>query len=300
MNFGSFVAPMLLSEKSEPFDDEDFIYEIKFDGIRATLHASSSGVKIYSRRGNDLTQVFPELQCIKKSVEGKVIFDGEIIAFENGVPSFSKLQRRTRLRDGKKIRVMSIEEPVAFVAFDCLYEGKDLRSLPLLLRKERLEKYVDTEEFVKAKFVSGQGRKLFSRIVKLGLEGIVAKRKDSLYMTGHRTEDWIKIKNFACDKFLIGGIVENKEKASLLLGEYRDGYLFFVGKVAIMRNTSLYGKVAKTKEMNKSPFVDYDENEARFIRPTISCEVVYIERTPSGHLRQPVLKKKGRDIVDEG
>ncbi len=292
MKFDSFVEPMLLSEQEEAFDDESYIFELKFDGIRATLHASPKGVRIFTRRGTEVTNQFPELQKIKEIVTSRVIFDGEIVSFENGKPSFAKLQRRNLLRDAKKIATMSEKEPVLFVAFDCLYAGRDLRKRPLLERKAVLDEYFESEEFAKTKYVRGNGKKLFARVQKQGLEGIVAKKVNSLYYTGVRTKDWIKIKNFKVESFVVGGYIENKEKVSLLLGEYRGRKLYFVGKVAMMRDVSLYKKLVAARIASKSPFIDYEEPEAKYVPSKYACEVVYIERTPSGHLRQPVFKRE--------
>ncbi len=292
MKFNTFVQPMLLSEQSSPFDDDDYIFEFKFDGIRATLHASPKVVHVFTRRGNEITHIFPELQEIANIVDDKVIFDGEIVSFEHGMPSFSKLQKRNLLKDKSKIESMCREEPVAFVAFDCLYDKKDLRKLPLLDRKKMLSKYPDTETFVKTKYVAGKGKDLFQQVVKMGLEGIVAKKKASIYETGIRTKDWIKIKNFKKEIFIVGGFVENAHKASLLLGEYRGKRFHFVGKVSVMRDSPLYKKLKRCKTRKKSPFIDYDEEKAFYIDRKYSCEVVFIERTPNGHLRQPVFQKE--------
>lgn len=292
MKFGSFIAPMLLSEQPTPFDDDEYLFELKFDGIRATLHASPQGVKIYTRRGNEVSKTFPELQNIKNIVKKKVIFDGEIVSFDKSMPSFSKLQRRNLLKDRAKIITMSTEEPVAFVSFDCLYEGKDLTKIPLEKRKDILEKYPDTEEFIKAKYSIGKGKKLFEKVVKTRMEGIVAKKKNSLYVMGTRTKEWIKIKNFRQEKFIIGGYSENKMKTSLLLGEWRGKKFHYVGKVSMMRDTVLYKKICSARTIKNSPFFDYEGVDCHYLPLKFSCSVVYIERTPNGHLRQPVFKKE--------
>lgn len=299
MKFSEFVPPMLLSERESPFDDGDYIFELKFDGIRAMLHASPREVKVYSRNGNEITQSFPELQCIKSIVSEKTIFDGEIVAFADGKPSFSKLQKRNLMKNSRKISVSSENEPVTFVVFDCIYEGKSLVNIPLIERKGFLEKYPDTDVFVKTKYIFKNGKRFFKNVAKLGLEGIVAKKSDSLYQVGIRTRDWIKIKNFRCESFLIGGYVVNKIRTSLLLGEYRGKDFFYVGKVSIERDNPLFKKLCSLRSVKVSPFCNHSEVDAHYVALEYSCEVSYIERTPGKNLRQPIFKreiKKGRSI----
>lgn len=283
---------MLLKEKSNPFDDEDSIFELKFDGIRATMHVSKNVFRIYTRRGVDVTLQFPELGSIKGLVKKKVIFDGEIVAFENGSPSFSKLSRRNRLKDGKKIREESKRNPVHFVAFDILYEDEPLVDLPLLDRKKILEKYPSRNVFMKTEYIEKEGIKLFSKVKEAGLEGIVAKKKDSTYEIGTRSCNWIKVKNFKKGVFFVGGWTDNKIKCSLLLGEYQNKKFVFVGKVSISRTSKLYRKLKEEKLRDKTPFGDYDERNIKYLSPKIRVEVSYMERTPGGNLRQPVFKRE--------
>lgn len=296
MKFGSFIPSMLLSEQAKPFDDDNYIFELKFDGIRANVHASSKGVRIFSRRGNEITDQYPELQSIKRLVSKNVIFDGEIVSFHNGKPSFSKLQKRNLSKNASKIARLAEEEPVVFVAFDCIYEAGTLCGKSLIDRKKVLAKYEDSDEFVKATYISSKGCRLFKKVVDMGLEGIVAKKKTSIYEPGIRTKEWIKIKNFIVEKFIIGGYVMNSEKVSLLLGEMREKGFYFVGKVSISKNCALYEKLKSFKKINKSPFADYTEDKAEYLPLKFACEISYIERTQGNILRQPVFK---REVIKE-
>ncbi len=282
---------MLLKEIPKPFDDKDFIYEIKFDGIRATIHVEPKKIKIFSRRGNDLTEIFPELKAICKLVKKKTIFDGEIVAFKDGLPSFSALQKRNLLKNKNHIQKMVDEIPVVFVTFDCLFEGSDLTNKPLLERKAILDKFEENDFFVKSTYISKNGKAFFQKAKARRLEGIVAKRKDSTYQPYTRSSDWLKIKNFQIETFYIGGYTDNKSKSSLLLGEYRNKEFCYVGKVALERRNELYDTIHKEKRCNSSPFIDFKEENCYYIRPKWTCQISYIERTESNHLRQPVLKK---------
>lgn len=282
-------SPMLLKEIDKPFNSNDYIFELKFDGIRAIIFASPKEVKIQSRNKQDMTVLFPELQVIKKLVKKNVIFDGEIVAFENNKPSFSKLQKRIHLKNKTIIKNTSLNDPITFVVFDILYENKDLTILPLETRKEYLNKYDDNDVFVKTKAIKKDGIKLFNSVKKLGLEGIVAKHIDSLYHINKRTDDFIKIKNIQRDEFIIGGYeIKKNDILSLSIGEYINNELHFVGKVSISKKVSIYNKI-KQQEKSKNYFCDFDE-DIYYIKPSISCHIAYLERTKNNHLRHPIFK----------
>ncbi|MDE5888963.1 MAG: DNA ligase, partial [Bacilli bacterium] len=235
MKFGEYFKPMLLTEVDKPFDDEEYLYELKFDGIRATIHVSPSTFIIYNRNGYDITYLYPELKNIKKLVKDKCIFDGEIVAFDNTSPSFSKLQQRSHIKDKTKIASYSENEPVCFVVFDCIYKNQDITKKPLIERKKVLEKFKDNDYFIKTQYTLKEGTKLFKKVKKASLEGIVAKKINSEYELNTRTRNWLKIKNFKDEEFYIGGYIDTKAKTSLLLGEYRKNKFCYVGKVSITR-----------------------------------------------------------------
>lgn len=288
--FKSKLYPMLLKEVDKPFNDVNYLYELKFDGIRAIIHVSKDEFLITNRHGMDITRLYPELKSIQKIVgKKKVIFDGEIITFDNGVPSFSKLQFRSHLKDVNKINNMMNEIPTVFVAFDILYQDKDLTNLKLIDRKKYLDKYIDSEYFIKSKIYMN-GKKLFEKVKKLDLEGIVAKEKDSFYFLNKRVDVWLKIKNFKVEKFLVHGYVKNKEKYSLLLGEFRNNKLYYVGRVSIIEKNEILKKVIDTKKANNK-FVNCDDN-AIYVEPINKIKVHYMERTNTNMLRQPFIKNK--------
>lgn len=282
--------PMLLHEENEPFDSKEYIYELKFDGIRSVIFASPTKVIVQTRNKIDVTHLFPELQKLKELVKENTIFDGEIVSFENNKPSFSKLQKRMHLKNIISIKEISKEEPVVFVCFDILYKNEDLTSLTLLKRKNILKQYKDNDIFIKTTYINDNGIELFKKIKKLGLEGIVAKRKNSNYEINTRSYDWIKIKNIKMDEFIVGGYIENKQNTiSLILGEKRDNKLYYVGKVVMAKKKELYNKLKNLKEKNSS-FVDYNEEEIKYIDPKYTCNIEYLERTKSNHLRHPIFR----------
>ena len=281
------IGPMLLKEIPKVIKSSKYIYEVKFDGIRALIHVSKESFKIISRNGKDITNFYPELKEIQKLIKKneKVIFDGEIIALKEGKPSFQLLQKRNHLKNITEDLENQI--PVYFIAFDIIYQNKSLINLELLKRKEILNKYQDTNIFIKTKMYN-DGAKLFQRIKKLNLEGIVAKEKDSLYIPNKRVDTWLKIKNIKDGEFYIHGFIFNKEKYSLFLGEKRKDGLYYVGKVSVGENNDIIKKLKALKKV-KGQFINFRE-EGVFVEPNIQVTVTYLEKTKDGKLRHAILK----------
>lgn len=291
-------SPMLLKEIDTPFDSKDYLFELKFDGFRAIVFATNKEIVVRSRNKQDLTVLFPELQEIKALIPKgkKVIFDGEIVIFDEERPSFSSLQKRIHIKDKLKIKKEAENNPVVYVCFDILYENKELIQIPLRMRKKILETYNDNDRFVKTKMIDTKGKQLFKSVCQMRLEGIVAKNKDGFYHINKRTNDFIKIKNFQRDTFFIGGYEKKKNGIlSLSIGEYSDDNknFYFVGKVSISRKFPLYEDIKKAKQ-TQNYFSDFNE-DIFFIKPVMTCDVSYLERTKRNHLRHPVVKNWEED-----
>ena len=281
---------MVLKEVEKPFNDDNYLYELKFDGIRALLYVSKDTFQLITRNGNDVSSIYPELRSIQKIVgKREVIFDGELVAFSNGNPSFSSLGKRSHLKNTSKIEDMIEDVPVTYVVFDILYQDKDITSLSLVKRKELLNEYPDTDVFVKS-VIYQDGIHLFSAVQKKGLEGIVAKLKNSIYIPGARVDSWLKIKNFKHEEFFIHGYLKMKEKYSLLLGEYRNQKLYYVGKVSITEKNPILEKLLNSLE-SKNIFENY-QRAANYIKPIHKINVQYMERTLDNYLRQPFVSNK--------
>lgn len=282
-------SPMLLNEIKEPFDSEDYIFEVKFDGIRAVCFVNNNEVKIMSRNKKDISYLFPELENIKKLCNNNVIFDGEIIIIEDGKPSFTKLQERLNLKNKTKIDCFSRSNPVIFIVFDILYENKDLTNLDLIKRKEILNKYIDNDYFVKSEVFPTYGIKLFQSIKEMNLEGIVAKYKYGKYHVNERTSDFIKIKNTYVEEFYIGGFEENNISGVFVIGELINNSFIYVGKVLISKNEPLFKKI-KLCRKSKNYFSNFNEN-INYVKPEIKICVEYLEKTKNGTLRHPRIYK---------
>lgn len=285
-------SPMLLTEIEEPFNSKDYIYEVKFDGIRALLFVSPNEFKIQSRNKFDMTYLYPELKSIQNMVKEEMIIDGEIVIMdEENKPSFSLLQKRSHLKDVNKIKISSRENPVTFVAFDVLYNGKNLIDKSLTERKKVLNKLKENDVLVISRTYN-DGVKLFRTIKELNLEGIVAKKKDSTYQINKRVDEWLKIKNIKDGDFYIGGYTIKKGNyISLLLGEFKDNKLKYVGNVTITKNNPIYKKILEQKVISKTPFIDFIDKNSTYILSKLNCTVTYLEKTKSGKLRHPTFKK---------
>lgn len=281
------IKPMLLGEVREVFDSKEYLYEVKYDGIRVLVFVSKDKVVIRSRYGIDITGLFPEMMVLCKMVKGNVIFDGEIIMLDNNKVSFSKLQKRIHLKNKKTIEFLSKTNPVIFICFDVIYEGKDLINLSLLERKDVLSNYKDNDVFIKSTYVIGDGIKLFEAIKRLEMEGIVAKKINSKYLVNERSDNWLKIKNYKSGDFIILGYI-NKEEShviSLVLGEHLNKKIVYVGKVILGKKRNLADKILKMKK--SKAVVKIKDKDVIYIKPEIKCLIKYLERTENGLLRQP-------------
>lgn len=282
-------TPMLLDEIKKPFNDPDYIFELKFDGIRSLLFVEPKKITIRNKRGDILNNRYPELLNIPKMVTKKVIFDGEIVIMINGKPSFNKLKERALLKNKLKIKYFAKNFPVVFIAYDILFEDNDLTNLPLIKRKNFLHKYPNTEYFIKSEYIDNKGKDLYKLVIKENLEGIVAKKKDSKYYINKRTKDWIKIKNLKDDDYYICGYKEEDDKAmaSLSLGQEKNNKIIYAGTVNIGRKKGEFLFIKKIP-INKNP--PFTKEGYINVLPNLKCTVLFMEKTKKGFMRQPIYK----------
>lgn len=279
-------SPMLLGKTEKPFDDREYIFELKFDGIRTLIFVESDNITIKNKRNIKLNDRYPELLSIKDNVKKKVIFDGEIVMMVNGKPNFQKLKERALLKNKLRINYYVNNYPVVFIAYDILYEDKDLTQLPLIERKRILKKYKDTSSFIKIKYIEEFGKKFYKIVLKEDLEGIIAKKKDSTYLIGKRSNNWLKIKNLKYEDFYICGYKEEDDinVASLLLGDKKNNKITYIGTVVIGKRNPEYLLIKKMPIDKK-----VKNNKEGFIHiiPTLECTVEFMEKTKNNKLRQP-------------
>ena len=191
------IYPMLATSIEDPFDDPEWLFEIKFDGYRAVAFIDKGKVRLVSRNQNDLTAQYSELHSLPDFIKAETaILDGEIAAFDDqGRSSFSLMQQRTGIRDGRRRVAARSDVPVLYYVFDLLYvDGYDLHRVPLVQRKAALAEITNaTGGPVRYSDHFPQGKALFAAARQQGLEGILAKRRNSYYEE-RRTQNWLKIK----------------------------------------------------------------------------------------------------------
>ena len=282
------VSPMLIAEMKDAFDDPDWIYELKLDGCRCVAYLEAGKVTLRNKRNMELLPRFPELTQIYKQTKKRCILDGELVVLSGGKPDFHELQKRTLMSDKFKIELGAAKLPASFIAYDCLQVGERvLLDVPLMERKDVLaDLIVENDRFTVSRFIPEKGIKLFQMTVQQDLEGVVAKRKGSLYHMGKRTKDWIKFKRMADEDFVICGYVPGK-MPSLILGEVVKGELKYAGTVTmgVRRDDLKYLKkgACPLKDRTKG------KDEIVWCVPEMVCTVEYMPNTKDT-LRQPVYK----------
>lgn len=309
------LVPMLARLSQLPTPDDDFAYEIKWDGVRAIAYIENGSVRLQSRNLLNITARYPELHALGRAVRARnAILDGEIVAFTGeGTPSFERLQLRLGLVDASDVRWRMRSNPVTFMIFDLLYHnGVSLMGESYLVRRRLLEALeLFGPSWQTPPYNIGQGRELleFSRAQKL--EGIIAKHIDSPYEPGCRTGTWRKIKNQLSQEFVIGGWTSGEggrtgRIGALLLGCYdrtpdearksaQSQKFLYAGKVGTGFTDAMLDKLAAILAPLRqfdNPFAERhpDHRNAVFVAPTLMSECVFSEWTRDGRLRHPSFK----------
>ncbi len=295
------INPMKAVTGGRPFSSDDFVFEIKFDGIRAVTFLEADGsFSIRSRNRQELAPRFPELAGIGSNfLAEEAIVDGEIVALDGrGVSRFQLLQGRINLAGEQAVKRAAGENPAYYYIFDLMHlNGRDLTGLPLERRKELLARILIPSRRVRlTEWIEGLGEAFFNAARESGLEGVMAKSRFSPYLE-KRTRNWIKLKTIHQQEFVIGGFTEPRGQRSgfgaLLLGYYRNGDLVFAGHVGTGFSgqvlDELYRRMEQLKQ-KQSPFkpAPRTNTPARWIKPELVAEIRFAEWTREGSLRQPV------------
>ncbi len=283
---------MLATSIEQPFDGEDWLFEIKWDGYRAVAFIENGKVRLVSRNQNELTPRYPELKDLPQFVKAKnAILDGEIVALDDqGRASFSLMQQRTGFRPGGHRGVANADVTVLYYAFDLLYlDGYDWRRVPLEERKKKLESLLLSGDALRySDHYEQQGKALFEIAREKGLEGILAKKRDSLYQE-RRSSEWLKIKIRHRLECVVGGYTapegSRQHFGSIVLGLYdKQGRLIHVGQAGSgfnQKSLAEIWKLLKKRETRQNPF--YGEVEALrkvfWIKPELVAEIEYAEWT---------------------
>jgi bifunctional non-homologous end joining protein LigD len=318
-----FIEPMKAKLVEKPPAAGDWIYELKFDGIRLIAVKSDKKVSLLSRNQNDLSERFPEVaHAIQNLPAGECVIDGEVVVLdEEGRSSFQLLQAREM--EGRK-------SPGYFYAFDLLQlDGKSLIGLPLEARKGVLEKLCanagDPTRYSGA--IGGDAKRLLEEVKRRGLEGIVGKQRNSVYEPGRRSGAWIKLKCVNEQEFVIGGYTPpqgaRKHFGAILVGYYENKKLVLAGKVGTgftTKSLAMLYKKFRAEERPDCPFVDLPSKQngqwvqgitpsmmrkMHWVNPVFVCEIKFAEWTRDRKLRAPVFlglreDKRAADVVREG
>jgi bifunctional non-homologous end joining protein LigD len=277
------------------FDDPNWVFERKLDGIRAIVRRDSEGVTLTSRTGKSLSSAYPELvEALEAESATSFVADGEIVAFEGSRTSFERLQGRMGIHDPRLARLSGI--PVFLYLFDLLeFDGHDLTGLPLRKRKAALRRAFSFHGPVRyTPHRNEHGEKFFREACASGWEGLIAKRADSPYVHS-RSSDWLKLKCSFEQELVIGGFTppqgSRKHFGALLVGDYEDGELRYAGKVGTgfsERTLADLGAKLEALEIPGSPFArDGLPREARWVEPQLVGQFAFSEWTRDRKLRHP-------------
>jgi bifunctional non-homologous end joining protein LigD len=280
---------------------DDWAYEVKWDGVRALVAVEGGAVRATSRNGNDITGGYPELRSLSGLPD--VLLDGEIVAFVEGRPDFGALQNRMHVRSPKPELVAAT--PVAFIPFDVLHaQDSSVLSLPYDARRAVLDELLPDAP---APFL-GDGQLLLDLTREQGLEGVVAKRRDSGYLPGRRTESWVKCKHVYRQSAVVCGWKEGDggrsgQLGSLLMGVQSDAGLVLIGRVgtgftaATLRQwKQRLAPIARATSPFDVPVPAEDARTAHWVDPVHVIEVEYTSWTSDGRLRHPSYKGLRDDL----
>jgi bifunctional non-homologous end joining protein LigD len=295
--------PMLATKIKEPFNNSEWTYEVKWDGFRIIAHKISGKVKLFSRSLLDYTENYPEIVSAFEQLTDDAVIDGELVVLdENGKPDFDALQ------------AYHGSGQLVFYSFDLLWmNGYEITNLPLTERKEILKLIIPDDIAIRFSNDFEDGIALFEEAKKLGLEGIVAKKKESKYLPGVRGNDWLKVATAIHREFVIGGWTESEKNPyfrSLIFGEYQNGKFMYVGHAGggyKDKDLPVISKMLRSREIKKSPFANevITDHPVHFVKPELVAEIKFATYTKAKRIRKPAIflgwrkDKKAKEVVAE-
>jgi len=294
-----------------PFTRDGWLFELKLDGYRILAELTEGRVRLVTRRGNEANGSFPEIvRAVSALPYRHIILDGEVVATdEQGRPSFQRLQQRARFLRPTEIRRATLENPVTFYAFDFLaFEDRDLRGLPLTERKRLLRELLPPAGQVHyLDHFEREGEQLFAQVEKMGLEGLVAKRADSVYQGG-RSPHWLKVRVDRTDDFVVVGFTAPRGSrtglGALHLADYVNGLLTYAGRAGSGFKEKELAQLRSELERARRPTPPCEGpvptgSDTFWVEPELVCEVRYKEWTDEALLRQPVFLRFRDDKTPE-
>ncbi|MFD2826701.1 DNA ligase D [Leeuwenhoekiella polynyae] len=297
-----FIRPMLATATKNIFNDPEWVYELKWDGYRVLAHIQDGKVNLHSRNGINYTEKFEKLKQDLEAIEHDAILDGEVVVVDaDGLPQFQALQNYTHTTAGT----------LRYYVFDMLnLNGHDMLDLPLLDRKSLIPEVIaGCEATLYCDHIEGMGSALYNKAVDAGMEGVIAKHKESTYAPGYRSEKWLKIKAVLTEETLICGYTNSNSGGtpfgSLILGMYTEDKLKYVGNCGSgFSNEEQHGLLKQLKKLSvaENPFgkkINLKGRKPNWIIPQLICEVKFSEWTTNHVMRHPVYKGLRSDKIPQ-
>jgi bifunctional non-homologous end joining protein LigD len=291
-SFPNELRPMQAASAEAPFSSPEYLFEVKWDGLRCLVFRDPDGhVSVHDRGLNDLSADVPEVMSAAKRIPPGSVIDGELVATDqDGRPDYTRLRERLAAGAG-----MRDEIPVAYLAFDALYlEEKPLMRQPVVRRRARLRKAVEAGGHIFVPdHIDEDGVELFEACLERGLEGVVAKHKQSLYVPGQRSPFWLKVKAVKSDDFVVIGWTGERPFDALVVGYHEDGRLLPCGTVGggydqsatqVIRD-ALVELASEVSFLEPPPIMT---RPVQWVRPELVVSVRYSEWSPDGTLRFPI------------
>jgi DNA ligase D-like protein (predicted ligase)/DNA ligase D-like protein (predicted polymerase)/DNA ligase D-like protein (predicted 3'-phosphoesterase) len=303
------IAPMLARPAQQPPDSSEYVYEIKWDGIRAVVSLDEGVITIRGRNDSDFTRQFPELLVAEQALRATSgLFDGEIVCLEaDGRPHFRNvIHRMQQTSEGAIDRAMA-KFPAVCYLFDCLYlDGRAIINEPLTRRREWLRDVVKKDSPYRVSEFIEDGPAFFEAVKAMGLEGIMAKQRNSAYLPGKRNDSWLKIKTRQTIECLIIGYTQGKGDrqstfGALHLAQNGGGELKYIGKAGSgfdePQAKAVFEELGKLEKIKK-PIKEKTLDDARsiWVEPKLMCEIEFASWTPDGMLREPVFVRLRPDL----
>jgi len=283
------LLPML-AVQAQPFDSQDHLFEVKWDGVRALTAVEAGQCRVWGRGLADYRQRYPELEALRSLPDGTLL-DGELVVLRSGRAQLGELMRRHQLVNGRKIQQASRLLPATYVVFDLLYEGgRSLLGQPLVERRQRLQELVARHPQCRLVFsdgVVGAGRDFFQKVVEQGHEGVLAKHLGSRYLPGKRGQAWRKIKPFRTLPCVVIGYTSSRRGLrSLLVAAERQGKLEYVAELTAGFSEEAQVQLAQLlgRQPRGEPVVPCSKR-ATWVEPELYCQVRFLEWTAHGRLR---------------
>jgi len=294
---------------------DNWIHQVKWDGIRGIVYIDKGDLRIFTKRGKERTEFYPELKELLRLFKGREgILDGEIVVFDDkGKPSFHNIMARENLRTKDKIDYYRKIFPVNYIIFDILrLNGEDIRDKPLRKRIEILEGAIKKSSSIAVTDSFNDGDELYQLMAVKGWEGIVSKNLDSQYIGGKKHRDWYKKKLTKQILTVVGGIkFKDGFPKSLLLGIYKEGNLYYIGSASsglTQRDLNLLKEYSGSLKQEDSPFINIvKEKDVIWLTPVLTCWVSFLEWSESGNLRHPQIigfskenpeEAKGKELIE--